>query len=127
MYYVLCIIVGLCLWRIILIMWIFVIYSSLSQFLVSNITKFLLHFIHGNSKQLFSTVNQILQPETPIPVENTEERCNDFMTFFKAKINSIRSAFPGPPDLSVLTINPQRRKREQGESGGSELKQRQRR
>jgi len=58
----------------------------------------------GNSKQLFSTINHLLKPQTPSLIETTEEHCNDFLDFFKTKIDSIHSTFPGSSTLSTLNF-----------------------
>lgn len=43
----------------------------------------------GNSKQLFSTINHLLKPRTPSPTDVMDELCNNYLTFFKLKIDSI--------------------------------------
>ncbi|KAM3604518.1 uncharacterized protein V6R79_012350 [Siganus canaliculatus] len=62
----------------------------------------------GNSKQLFSTVNQLIKPRQSTHTEATEEQCNNFMSFFTSKVDSIRSqlsipltppAAPAPPPV----------------------------
>lgn len=58
----------------------------------------------GNSKKLFSTINHLLKPQTSSITETTEEHCNNFLDFFKTKIDSIYSTFPGH---TTLTIHPQ--------------------
>uniref|UniRef100_A0A8C2IIF8 Reverse transcriptase domain-containing protein n=1 Tax=Cyprinus carpio TaxID=7962 RepID=A0A8C2IIF8_CYPCA len=59
----------------------------------------------GNSKQLFSTINHLLKPQTPSLTETTEEHCNNFLDFFKTKIDSIYSTFSESSPLSTLTIH----------------------
>lgn len=61
----------------------------------------------GNSKQLFSTINHLLKPQTKTLTENTEERCNNFITFFRTKIDSIRSHLPGSTALPALSVSSQ--------------------
>ncbi len=39
----------------------------------------------GNSKQLFSTINHILQPQAHPHLESTKERCDSFILFFLEK------------------------------------------
>ena len=51
----------------------------------------------GNSKQLFSTINYLLNPKNQTHTEPTAEHCNRFLVFFKDKINSIRSQLSGSP------------------------------
>ena len=45
----------------------------------------------GNSKQLFSTINHLLKPHSLSHSETTEERCNMHITFFRQKVDNIRS------------------------------------
>ena len=45
----------------------------------------------GNSKQLFSTINHLLKPPSLSHSEATEERCNMHITFFRQKVDKIRS------------------------------------
>ncbi|KAG8008872.1 Rab3 GTPase-activating protein catalytic subunit [Nibea albiflora] len=61
----------------------------------------------GHSKQLFSTVNHLLNPQPPLRTEITEEYCNKFMVFFKNKIDSIRSGLSGSSILPAMTTEPQ--------------------
>lgn len=51
----------------------------------------------GNSKQLFSTINHLLNPKNQTHTEPTAELCNRFLVFFKDKIDSIRSQLSGYP------------------------------
>ena len=53
----------------------------------------------SNSKQLFTTVNHLLKPQSLSHSEATEEKCNEFMTFYKGKANNIRAHLAGllPP------------------------------
>lgn len=55
----------------------------------------------GNSKQLFSTINHLLKPQSPSLTTTTEEQCNKFMDFFTSKTAHIRSALSGPPTQTV--------------------------
>lgn len=59
---------------------------------------------HGNSKQHFSTINHILKPQTYSHSEATEERCNNFITFFRQKVDTIRSLLSSSPFLPVPTV-----------------------
>ena len=54
----------------------------------------------ANSRQLFRTVDTLLNPPT-IPLSGTTERCNRFASFFREKVEGIRSQLPGvlPPPL----------------------------
>ena len=54
----------------------------------------------GNSKQRSSTINHLLKPPSPCHSEATEERCNMHITFFKQKVNNIRS------HLSITAVSP---------------------
>ncbi|KAJ8014669.1 hypothetical protein DPEC_G00018060 [Dallia pectoralis] len=56
----------------------------------------------GNSKQLFSTINDLLKPQITPLTEATDEHCNNFLAF-KAKIDSIHS-FSGSSRLPTVTI-----------------------
>ena len=59
----------------------------------------------GNSKQLFSTIHSLLKPQTQVHRESTEKQCNDFMSFFRTKVEGIRSLLPGsstPPAPAVV-------------------------
>ncbi|CAM4596766.1 unnamed protein product [Leuciscus chuanchicus] len=55
----------------------------------------------GNSKQLFSTINHLLNTKNQTHTEPTAELCNRFLVFFKDKINSIRSQLSGSPAPSL--------------------------
>ncbi|KAF0035452.1 hypothetical protein F2P81_013210 [Scophthalmus maximus] len=59
----------------------------------------------GNSKQLLSTINHLLKPQTPSHTDTTEEQCNNFIIFRK-KVNTIRSLLSSSPALSIPTANP---------------------
>lgn len=61
----------------------------------------------GNSKQLFCTVNHLLKPQIPSLTETTEEHCNNFLAFFKSKVDSIHSSFPGSSTLPAPTVHSQ--------------------
>ncbi|KAE8283704.1 hypothetical protein D5F01_LYC19107 [Larimichthys crocea] len=61
----------------------------------------------GHSKQLFSNVNHLLNPQPPLLPEINEEYCNKFMVFFKNKINSIRSGLSGFSTPPAMTTEPQ--------------------
>ncbi|KAL7371347.1 hypothetical protein ABVT39_025321 [Epinephelus coioides] len=58
----------------------------------------------GNSKKLFFTINHLLKPQALPLSEASEEQCNSFVTFFRKKVDSIRSLLssstepPTPPD-----------------------------
>lgn len=56
----------------------------------------------GNSRQLFSTVNRLLNPQSPSLTATTDQECNNFMVLFKSKTESIRSA---PPTHTGHSIN----------------------
>ncbi|KAG2459235.1 TLK1 kinase, partial [Polypterus senegalus] len=61
----------------------------------------------GNSKQLFATINQLMEPQQPsfsTPV--TKEHCNSFIDFFRSKIYNIRSLMPGPHVPPMPASNP---------------------
>ena len=45
----------------------------------------------GDSKKLFSTINHLLKPRSSSHSEATEERCNQHITFFRNKVDNIRS------------------------------------
>ena len=60
----------------------------------------------GNSKQLFSTVNHLLKPQIPQHSEATEKKCNDFITFFKEKVNNIRFHLNSSPTSPAPTVEP---------------------
>ena len=61
--------------------------------------------------KIVTTVNQFLKPQSPTPTEFTEEQCNNFISFFTTKVDTIRSqlstlstlpASPGPlPSISL--------------------------
>ncbi|KAL7376690.1 hypothetical protein ABVT39_013654 [Epinephelus coioides] len=57
----------------------------------------------GNSKKLFSTIHNLLKPQTQAHRETTEKQCNDFMSFFRAKLSS-RSL--KTPSVSAVSITP---------------------
>ena len=61
----------------------------------------------GNSKQLFSTISHLLQPQNPPLTGITDDHCNNFMDFFTTKIDTIRSSLSVPSPLSVPAANPQ--------------------
>ncbi|KAJ4925218.1 hypothetical protein JOQ06_017953, partial [Pogonophryne albipinna] len=61
----------------------------------------------GNSKLLFSTINHLLKPQTPLHKDTTEEQCDNFITFFRKKVETIRSLLSNSAALLVLTVNPQ--------------------
>ncbi|XP_071761460.2 uncharacterized protein LOC139916471 [Centroberyx gerrardi] len=60
----------------------------------------------GNSKHLFSTINHLLKPQSSSPIEATEERCNSFIDFFRAKVNNIRSLMSSSSSLPPPVIDP---------------------
>ncbi|KAF3851772.1 hypothetical protein F7725_005127, partial [Dissostichus mawsoni] len=57
----------------------------------------------GNSKQLFCTIDHLLKPQTPSHIDTTEEQCNNFVTFFRTKVATIRSLLSTPCAVSVPT------------------------
>lgn len=61
----------------------------------------------GNSKQLFSTINHFVKPQTYSYLEATEERCNNCITFFRQKVDTIHSLLSSSSALLVLTVDPQ--------------------
>jgi len=61
----------------------------------------------GNSKQLFSTINHLTKPQTISHNDTSEEKCNSFITFFRKKVENIRSLLSSTPALSVPTADPQ--------------------
>lgn len=61
----------------------------------------------GNSKQLFSTINHLTKPQTISHNDTSEEKCNSFITFFRQKVETIRSLLSSTPALSVPPDNPQ--------------------
>ncbi|CAM4308004.1 unnamed protein product [Leuciscus chuanchicus] len=68
--------------------------KAYSKSLSDTRSRFYSHIINnslGNSKQLFSTINHLLKPQTPLHLDNTQERCNSFIRFFKTKVEKIRS------------------------------------
>ena len=62
-----------------------------------------------NSKQLFTTVNHLLKPKSLSHSEATEEKCNEFMTFFKGKANNIRAHLTGLPPPVAPSVDPTHR------------------
>ncbi|KAF0026164.1 hypothetical protein F2P81_020901 [Scophthalmus maximus] len=60
----------------------------------------------GNSKQLFSTINHFLKPQTLSCTDTKEEQCNNFIIFFRKKVDTIRSLLSSSPALSVPTADP---------------------
>ncbi|KAF0026073.1 hypothetical protein F2P81_020810 [Scophthalmus maximus] len=60
----------------------------------------------GNSKQLFSTINHLLKPQTLSHTDTTEKQCNNFIIFFRKKVDTIRSLLSSSPALSVPTDDP---------------------
>ncbi|TNN61311.1 hypothetical protein EYF80_028438 [Liparis tanakae] len=60
----------------------------------------------GNSKQLFSTVNHLLKPLSLVHPEATEDRCNMNITFFRQKVENIRSHLSAAAVLSLTTTDP---------------------
>uniref|UniRef100_A0A8C1W0H1 Reverse transcriptase domain-containing protein n=2 Tax=Cyprinus carpio TaxID=7962 RepID=A0A8C1W0H1_CYPCA len=61
----------------------------------------------GNSKKLFATINHLLKPQSAPLTGATEEKCNDFMTFFRTKIAKIRSSFSVSSPSSFPTADQQ--------------------
>ncbi|XP_058644458.1 uncharacterized protein LOC131547799 [Onychostoma macrolepis] len=59
----------------------------------------------GNSKQLFSTIDQILKPQTHPLLEATKERCDSFITFFRTKVDTIRSPLSSSSALPALNAD----------------------
>uniref|UniRef100_A0A8D3CAG4 Reverse transcriptase domain-containing protein n=1 Tax=Scophthalmus maximus TaxID=52904 RepID=A0A8D3CAG4_SCOMX len=59
----------------------------------------------GNSKQLLSTVNHLLKPQSPspLPTGTKEEQCNHFMDFFTSKIPQPSSHPNCCPNICHLT------------------------
>ncbi|GLD64239.1 uncharacterized protein AKAME5_001579300 [Lates japonicus] len=55
----------------------------------------------GNSKQIFSTISHLLKPSTISHSDATEEKCNNFINFFKNKIVTIRSLLSSPSSPSA--------------------------
>ncbi|CAM4487196.1 unnamed protein product [Leuciscus chuanchicus] len=56
--------------------------KAYSKSLSDTRSRFYSHIInnsHGNSKQLFSTINHLLKPQTPLHLDYTQERCNSFI------------------------------------------------
>ncbi|KAF3851428.1 hypothetical protein F7725_013200 [Dissostichus mawsoni] len=60
----------------------------------------------GNSKQLFSTINHLLKPQSPLHSDSTEKQCGNFAAFFKNKV-AIRSLLSSPSAPPVPTADPQ--------------------
>ncbi len=87
--------------------------KAYSKSLSDTRAQFYSHIINnspGNSKQLFSTINHLLKPQTPLHTDNMQEQCNSFLSFFKSKVGNIRSLFSSPsaPSASpVLSAEPQ--------------------
>ncbi|XP_035273675.1 uncharacterized protein LOC118227386 [Anguilla anguilla] len=54
----------------------------------------------GNPRHLFSTINHLLKPASQSPIEASESQCNNFIKFFKNKINNIRALISSSPVLS---------------------------
>ena len=61
----------------------------------------------GNSKQLFSTINHLLKPQSPLHSDSTEKQCSNFAAFFKNKVDTIRSILSSPSAPPVPTADPQ--------------------
>lgn len=61
----------------------------------------------GNSKQLFSTINHILKPQTSSFHTLSDTNCNQFPEFFTSKINTIHSSltFLNSATLDCPTIS----------------------
>lgn len=108
-------------------------YSKVLQDAPSKFYSSIISSSPSNSKQLFSTIHNLLKPQTQAHRETTERQCDDFMTFFRGKVDGIRSLFPvsptpllpllqllshslKPPSLSVFT--PSRCERLSTSSGG---------
>ncbi|KAF3860818.1 hypothetical protein F7725_001073 [Dissostichus mawsoni] len=51
----------------------------------------------------FSTINHLLKPQTPLHKDTTEEQCDHFITFFRKKVETIRSLLSNSAALPVLT------------------------
>lgn len=62
----------------------------------------------GNSKQPFSTINQLLSPKPPTHSASTNECCDNFSTFFRNKVQLSAStpAFTPPHHLSASVAPP---------------------
>ena len=63
----------------------------------------------GNSKELFSTINNLLKPQTPTHNNTTEDQCNSILDSFKSKVQNIRSALshtspPPTPTYASLPV-----------------------
>ncbi|KAJ4942987.1 hypothetical protein JOQ06_005499, partial [Pogonophryne albipinna] len=61
----------------------------------------------GNSKQLFSTINHLLKPQSPLHSDSTEKQCSNFAAFFTNKVYTIRSLLSSPSAPPVTTADPQ--------------------
>ena len=61
----------------------------------------------GNSKRLFSTVNNLLKPHTPLKLDTTQEQCNKFISFFRTKVDNIRTILSTPFAPPIPTVSPQ--------------------
>lgn len=68
----------------------------------------LINSIPGNSKQLFSVINNLLKPHNHICNKFTEEQCNSFIDHFTSKVTTICSSLapPNSPLLDVPTLKP---------------------
>ncbi|KAJ4946635.1 hypothetical protein JOQ06_024298 [Pogonophryne albipinna] len=87
----------------------------------------------GNSKQLFSTINHLLKPQSPLHSDSTEKQCSNFAAFFTNKVDTIRSLLSSPSAPPVTTADPQpgttqplrcftdiSQREEQSDSGGAQ-------
>ncbi|KAJ4940927.1 hypothetical protein JOQ06_027217 [Pogonophryne albipinna] len=61
----------------------------------------------GNSKQLISTINHLLKPQSPLHSDSTEKQCKNFAAFFINKVDTIRSILSSPSAPPVPTADPQ--------------------
>lgn len=66
----------------------------------SNFYSTIINSCPGYSKQLFSTINLLLKPQSQTHAEYSEEQCNKFLSFFKAKIDTIHSHLSKYPAYS---------------------------
>lgn len=85
------------------------VHKMVSRELVAARSQFYSNTINntpGNSKQIFSVINKLLQSQAlTLANNNTDEQCNKFILYFTTKVEGIRSSL-GMPDRIPLAVSP---------------------
>ena len=73
----------------------------------SNFYSNIINNSPGNSKQLFTTINNILKPQSTDHSATTVDQCNNILDSFRTKVNNIRSALSHSSTPTTPTVTTQ--------------------